>query len=91
MKRLASAPGWDVFAVTPAACIFLVPSGLGGSWDRALAVYVLPFAVAAATLMFIVWRMHSKDIGALTRDLEPERAHRGTLFLDEIANMSFLS
>jgi signal transduction histidine kinase len=74
MKRLASDAGWDVFAVTPAACIFLVPSGLGGSWDRALAVYVLPFAVAAATVMFIVWRMHSKDVSALTSDLEQARS-----------------
>src|ERR1700675_1160447 len=50
-----------------AASVLLFP---GAFWDRALATYVLPFAVAAAAVLFVIWRMHSKDVGALTRDLE---------------------
>jgi hypothetical protein len=74
MKRLASAAGPDVLTTTPAACIFLFPSELGDSWERALAVYVLPLAIVAAIVMFVIWRMHTKDIGALTRDLEQARS-----------------
>jgi signal transduction histidine kinase len=50
-----------------AASVLLFP---GAFWDRALATYVLPFAVAAAAVLFVIWRMHGKDIGILTRQLE---------------------
>ncbi len=50
-----------------AASVLLFP---GAFWDRALATYVLPFAVAAAAVLFVIWRMHGKDVGILTRQLE---------------------
>ena len=50
-----------------AASVLLFP---GAFWDRALATYVLPFAVAAAAVLFVIWRMHGKDVGILTRELE---------------------
>lgn len=39
----------------------------------ALATYVLPFAVAAAAVVFVIWRMHRKDVSTLSRDLEQAR------------------
>jgi len=61
-------------ALSQAACILLFPITLETSrWDAVLAVYVLPLAVAAAVLMFVVWRLHSKDVHRLTLDLEHVR------------------
>jgi signal transduction histidine kinase len=42
-------------------------------WEVAISTYVLPFAVAAAAVTFVIWRQHSKDIGKLTHELEQAR------------------
>jgi signal transduction histidine kinase len=73
MKGLGSAAGWDLLAASPAACILLFPNGLVDAWESQLAVYVLPFALAAATVMFVIWRGHRTDLGALTRELKQAR------------------
>ena len=74
MKRLASAAGWDLFGASPAACILLFPNGLADSWESRLAVYVMPFVVVAATVMFVIWRGHRTDLGTLTRELAQARS-----------------
>ena len=43
-------------------------------WEMAVSVYVLPLAVAVATVIFIVWRQHRKDVGKLTREIEEARS-----------------
>jgi len=73
MNRHFAGASWKLWAAVPAACIFFFAGTFEDSWDRALATYVLPFAVAAAVLMFVVWRMHAKDLGTLTRELETTR------------------
>jgi signal transduction histidine kinase len=62
-----------MFAAAPATCIFFLSGSFSEAWDRALATYVLPFAIASATVLFVVWRMHRKDVIALTHDLEQAR------------------
>ncbi len=37
-------------------------------------LYIVPFAVAAAAVMFVIWRRHTKDVGALTRELDQARS-----------------
>ena len=55
-----------------------------------MALYVLPLVVAAAAVMFVIWRMHTKDIGALTRELDQarslvdQRQHERDLAQDEL-------
>src|SRR5215472_5956728 len=68
---LATAHFWSTAfnALAGAARAFLP-----GHWEAAISIYVLPFAVAAAAVTFVIWRQHSKDIGKLTRDLEQARA-----------------
>jgi signal transduction histidine kinase len=59
----------------PLACILLIPMGLQFShWEVALSIYVLPLAVAAAAVTFIIWRHHAKNIDRLTRDLTEARS-----------------
>ena len=57
------------------ACISLTPFDLHPTrWEEAVSIYVLPLAVAAAAITFIVWRQHAKDINKLTHDLEQARS-----------------
>lgn len=56
-------------ALVPAA-ILLAPESFFGAWDRSLANYLLPLAVAAAAVMFVLWRLHYNNLAALTRQLE---------------------
>jgi signal transduction histidine kinase len=55
-----------------------------------LSAYVLPFAVAVATVMFVIWLMHRQDIATLTAELERSRAlaqqreHERDLAQDEL-------
>jgi signal transduction histidine kinase len=72
-RRYPPASG-RIFAAAPLACIFFFSGAFPDSMDRLLATYVLPFAVAAATVLFVIWRMHSKDVATLTRELEQARA-----------------
>ena len=39
-----------------------------------LSAYLLPFAVAAATILFVIWRMHRNDVATLSAELEHARA-----------------
>jgi signal transduction histidine kinase len=55
-------------AVFPAACILLVPGRLE-RWGSSLSPYVLPLAVAAAAVTFILWRLLRRDVQQLTADL----------------------
>jgi signal transduction histidine kinase len=54
-------------------CMPLLPLDLVSSWEGRLAIYILPLAVAGATVMFALWRMHSKDAARLGRDLKQAR------------------
>lgn len=54
-------------------CMSLLPLDLVSSWEGKLAIYILPVAVAGATVMFALWRMHSKDAARLGRDLKQAR------------------
>jgi signal transduction histidine kinase len=74
MKRFVSAPAPKLLAVTPAACILLFPGGLANSWENTVALYIVPFAVAAAAVMFVIWRRHTKDVGALSCELDEARS-----------------
>jgi signal transduction histidine kinase len=74
MNRRYPPASWRIFAAAPLACIFFFSGAFPDSMDRLLATYVLPFAVAAATVLFVIWRMHSKDVATLTRELEQARA-----------------
>lgn len=42
--------------------------------ERLLSAYVLPLAVAAATVMFVIWRMHRHDVATLNAELARSRA-----------------
>jgi signal transduction histidine kinase len=55
------------------AALLPFPELFSGAWDRPLATYVLPLTVAAATIMFVIWRMHRNDVSILARDLEQAR------------------
>jgi signal transduction histidine kinase len=61
------------YLATPfgSACILFIPNGFDDRW---LAGYLLPLAVAAATVLFVIWRMHRKDVAALTTELDRARA-----------------
>jgi signal transduction histidine kinase len=71
IRIFAAADFWGI-ASNPLAVI--VRSPFAGQRETAIATYVLPLAVAAAAVTFVIWRQHSKDIGKLTRDLEQARA-----------------
>ena len=43
------------------------------SWEGRLAIYILPFVIACATVMFVLWRVHSKDASKFARDLQQAR------------------
>lgn len=73
MKSETPAFSGPLYAAAPAAAIFLFSGAFGESWDRALAIYVLPFVVAAGAVLFVIWKMHSKDLGVVTRELEQAR------------------
>ena len=47
-------------------CILLIPNVL--TWDSQLAVYLLPLAVAAATVLFVIWLLQRKDVSTLTAE-----------------------
>jgi signal transduction histidine kinase len=51
-----------------------IPTGFRDAWDPALATYLLPLAVAAAVVLFVLWTLHRKDIAALSREVEQARA-----------------
>jgi len=60
---------------TPApltACILLIPNALTS--DSQLAVYLLPLAVAIATVLFVIWLLQRKDVATLTAELKRTRA-----------------
>jgi signal transduction histidine kinase len=42
-------------------------------WEAVLAVYVLPLAVAAAGVMFVIVQLHSRDVARLEAELEQAR------------------
>jgi signal transduction histidine kinase len=90
MRRHVSATGKSVSRNAPAACILFISTGLGDGWNRILAIYVLPFTIAAAVLMFVVWRLYRKDLGALSdelhqaRTLVEQREHERDLAQDEL-------
>jgi hypothetical protein len=42
-------------------------------WEAGLAVYLLPLAVAAAVVMFVIWRLHRRDVARLAAELEQAR------------------
>jgi hypothetical protein len=71
IRILAAAHFWGI-ASNPLDVV--VRSPFAGQREMAIATYVLPLAVAAAAVTFVIWRQHSKDIGKLTRDLEQARA-----------------
>lgn len=54
--------------------ISLIPRDESLSADRMLSAYLLPFAVAAATILFVIWRMHRNDVAKLSAELERARA-----------------
>jgi signal transduction histidine kinase len=70
MKTAGRPAGWDSLAAVSAAGILLSSGGLGPSWERNLATYVLPFVVAGMAVMFVVWRMHTKDVGILRAEAD---------------------
>jgi signal transduction histidine kinase len=62
------------FATVETACISFIRNGLIASADSAVAAYLLPFSVAAATVLFVLWRMHRKDVATLAAELKRSRA-----------------
>ena len=42
-------------------------------WEAALGVYVLPLAVAAAVVMFVIWRLNRRSMTRLAQELEQAR------------------
>jgi signal transduction histidine kinase len=44
-------------------CMSLLPGSLANSWEGRLAIYILPFAVAGAAVMFVLWRVRNQDAG----------------------------
>jgi len=42
-------------------------------WEAVLGVYVLPLAVGAAVVMFVIWRLNRRDITRLAQELEQAR------------------
>jgi len=56
----------------PPACILLIPNALTS--DAQLAVYLLPLAVAIATVLFVIWLLQRKDVATLTAELKRARA-----------------
>lgn len=62
-------------SVSALACMSLLSMDLDPSrWEMPVSDYVLPFAMAAAAVILIVWRQHRKDVGKLTRDLDEVRS-----------------
>jgi signal transduction histidine kinase len=56
------------------ACILLFPMTLETfRWEAVLGVYVLPLAVAAAVVMFVIWRLDRRDVARLAAELEQAR------------------
>jgi signal transduction histidine kinase len=56
----------------PTACILLITNALTS--DSQLAVYLLPLAVAVATILFVIWILQRKDVATLTAELKRTRA-----------------
>ena len=57
-------------SVLALACMSLLSMDFRpGQWEMAISVYVLPLAVAAAAMIFIVWRQHRNEVQKLTREL----------------------
>jgi len=53
--------------------ILLIPTDESFSADRIFSAYLLPFAVATATILFVIWRMHRNDVAKLSAELERAR------------------
>jgi len=68
---LASAHLWSI-ASHELARIARAP--LAAQLEPGISTYVLPLAVTAAAVTFVIWRQHSKDIDKLSHDLEQARA-----------------
>jgi signal transduction histidine kinase len=56
----------------PTACILLIPNAIRS--DSQLAVYLLPLAVAVATVLFVIWILERKDVSSLRAELKSARA-----------------
>lgn len=54
--------------------ILLIPKDEAPSADRMFSAYLLPFAVAAATVLFVIWRMHRNDVAKFSAELERARS-----------------
>ncbi len=70
MNRLSGASAPSLVTSQVAGILLWRWGLLEHSWEVRGAIYVLPLAVAAAVVMFVVWRLHCKDIGKLTRELK---------------------
>ena len=68
-----SSPHGHCLAVLNGA-ILLIPTDESFSADRIFSAYLLPFAVATATILFVIWRMHRNDVAKLSAELERARA-----------------
>lgn len=56
------------------ASMWLFPGNFVHSWDGRLAIYVLPFAMVAITVMLVLWRVRSEKTSKLEHDLKQARA-----------------
>jgi signal transduction histidine kinase len=67
---------WSAYLapLVKAACILFIPNGLKASTDSRVAAYLLPLAVATSTILFVLWRMHRKDVATLATELKRARA-----------------
>src|SRR6201993_117931 len=71
-------------------CMWLLPGSLANPWEGRLARYILPFAVAGAAVMFVLWRVRNQDADKLTREIEEarslaqEREHERDLAQEEL-------
>jgi signal transduction histidine kinase len=67
---------WSAYLapLVKAACILFIPNGLTASTDSRVAAYLLPLAVATSTILFVLWRMHRKDVATLATELKRARA-----------------
>ena len=68
-----AAQSWSVPGAALILCIWLFPGSLANSWEGRLAIYILPFALARAAVMFVLWRVRNKDADRLAGDLNQAR------------------
>jgi signal transduction histidine kinase len=85
-----SAPFWNVPVAAVIASMWLFPGDLVNWWEARLAIYILPFAVVGTAVMFVLWRVRSRDAGRLARDLKQaqslleQREHERDLAQEEL-------